>query len=181
MSGCVDLLCSLPGEFLGSEFFRSVFLQSEFLPQLLWQNDSLEPLPDRQRLTAIVVAVGVLLLVLELVRRRKLREEYSWVWVITAILLIVLATYEGFLVELSRWVGASNTVSTLFFGAFLFLLALALQFSVRLTRLTHRNRTLAQRLALMEQEIEQLQAGQRSGQRGERPHRKAKGERDEVA
>ncbi len=138
------------------------------------QDDGLEPLPERQRLTAVIVAVAVLLLVLELVRRRKLREEYSWLWAFTAMLLIVMATYQGFLVELSKWVGASNTVSTLFFGAFLFLLALGLQFSVRLSRLTHRNRTLAQRLALLEQEIERLTA--------ERPQRKGKdSKRDEVA
>jgi len=159
---------------------------------LLWlaQDNGLEPLPDRQRLTAVIVAIGVLLLVLELVRRRKLREEYSWVWAFTAMLLIVLATYEGFLVELSSWVGASNTVSTLFFGALLFLLVLALQFSVRLSRLTHRNRTLAQRLALLEKEIETLQThgrpdsqpDPRSDPVAERPRRQSKGGgRDEVA
>ena len=145
--------------------------------------NQLEPLPGRQRLTAIVVAIAILLLVLELVRRRKLREEYSWFWAATAMLLIVLALYEGFLVELSSWIGAASVVSTLFFGAFLFLLVLALQFSIRLSRLTHRNRTLAQRLALLEQEIERL--------RGEEPADTAKAtgprrrekdkERDEVA
>ena len=123
---------------------------------LALQDAALQPLPERQRLAAIVVAISVLLLVLELVRRRKLREEYSWVWAFTAAVLIVLAMNNGLLVQLSHWVGAANPVSTLFFGAFLFLLALAMQFSVRLSRLTHRNRTLAQRLSLLEHEIEQL-------------------------
>lgn len=138
------------------------------------QNAGLEPLPERQRLAAIVVAVSVLLLVLELVRRRKLREEYSWVWALTGAVLIVLAMNNSLLVQLSQWVGAANPVSTLFFGAFLFLLALALQFSVRLSRLTHRNRTLAQRLALLEQEIERMRGDQK-------PQRKSAAGRDEVA
>ncbi|MCA8973332.1 MAG: DUF2304 domain-containing protein [Planctomycetes bacterium] len=134
----------------------------------------LEPLPERQRVTAIIVAVGVLLLVLELVRRRKLREEYSWVWALTGAALIVLATNHDLLDLLSRWIGAASPVSTLFFGAFMFLLALALQFSVRLSRLTHRNRTLAQRLALLEEEVAQM--------RGDRQApRKANPGRDEVA
>lgn len=141
-------------------------------------DDSLEPLPERQRVTALIVAIGVLLLVLELVRRRKLREEYSWLWAGTAMLLIVLALYQGFLVDVSRWIGAASTVSTLFLGAFLFLLALALQFSVRLSRLTHRNRTLAQRLALLEEELERRNA---AGSERPRRRRDEGSERDEVA
>ncbi|HLQ38933.1 MAG TPA: DUF2304 family protein, partial [Planctomycetota bacterium] len=54
----------------------------------------LEPLPARQQLVAIVLAAAVLALVVELVRRRKLREEYSWVWVLTAVLLIALALHQ---------------------------------------------------------------------------------------
>jgi hypothetical protein len=138
------------------------------------QLQQLDPLPDRQRFAAIVVAVTVLLLVVELVRRRKLREEYSWLWALTGIALIALAVNNGLLVTVSQWIGAASPVSTLFFGALLFLLALALQFSVRLSRLTHRNRTLAQRLALLEHEIERLQAER---QRVRRPD----AERDEVA
>lgn len=143
----------------------------------------LEPLPERQRTVAILVAVGTLLLVLELVRRRKLREEYSWFWACTAMLLIVLAVYEGCLVELSRWIGAASTVSTLFFGAFVFLMILGLQFSIRLSRLTHRNRTMAQRLALLEQEITRLRGESRTEASGSaKPrHGKADKERDEVA
>lgn len=121
----------------------------------------LEALPGRQTVVAIALAVGMLLLVLELVRRRKLREEYSWVWVATAIALILLATNQGVLVSISHWIGAASTVSTLFFGALLFLLAVALQFSIRLSRLTHRNRTLAQRVALLEEEMARLRVDRR--------------------
>lgn len=123
--------------------------------------EELQSLHDRQRFVAIAIAVGVLLFVLELVRRRKLREEYAWVWIGTSVVLIVLAISNDLLVTLSQWVGAASSVSTLFFGAFVFLLALVLQFSVRLSRLTHRHRTLAQRLALLEQEVSELRAASR--------------------
>ena len=39
----------------------------------------LAPMPARQRLVALTLAAAVVVLVFELVRRRKLREEYSWV------------------------------------------------------------------------------------------------------
>jgi hypothetical protein len=116
----------------------------------------LEPLPDRQRITALVVAAALVLLTFELVRRRKLREEYSWVWIATALALAVLALQQDLLLTVSRWIGSASTVSTLFFGAFLFVLALLLQVSVRLSRLTHRHRTLGQRLALLEEELSRL-------------------------
>lgn len=120
------------------------------------QTAELAPLPERQRLVAVLLATGVLVFVIELVRRRKLREEYSWVWVATSLVLIALAASRDLLHTLSSWIGAASSVSTLFFGAFVFLLALVLQFSVRLSRLTHRHRTLAQRMALLEEEVRRL-------------------------
>jgi hypothetical protein len=124
----------------------------------------LEPLPERQQLVALLLAAFVLVVVFELVRRRRLREEYSWVWVATALGLIVLAVQQDLLVTVSRWIGSASSVSTLFLGAFLFLLALALQFSVRLSKLTWRHRLLGQRLALLEEELARLRAG--AGDRG---------------
>lgn len=130
----------------------------------LWQawssvSTELEPLPDRQRAVALVLAGGLVALTFELVRRRKLREEYSWVWVATALVLAVLALQQDLLLTISRWIGSANVVSTLFFGGFLFVLALLLQVSVRLSRLTHRHRTLGQRMALLEEELARLRDG----------------------
>ena len=120
----------------------------------------MEPMPERQRVVAITVAVAVTLLVFELVRRRKLREEYSWVWIATALAVALLAIEQDLLIALTSWIGAASTASTLFFGGIVFLMALAVQFSVRLSRLTHRQRTLAQRLALLEEELRDLRRDQ---------------------
>jgi len=117
----------------------------------------LEALPARQKTAAIVLAVGLLLLVLELVRRRKLREEYSLMWVVTSVGVLLLAVVGDPVVWLSQLVGAANPASTLFLGALLFLLLLALQFSIRLSKLTYRNKALGQRVALMEEELRRLQ------------------------
>jgi len=126
------------------------------LPQLAAAAADTAPMLDRQRIVASVLAVVVACVVFELVRRRKLREEYSWVWIVTSLIVAALALEQDLLLTVSRWVGASSPVSTLFFGALLFLLALVLQFSVRLSRLTHRHRTLGQRLALLEAEVQRL-------------------------
>lgn len=141
----------------------------------------LAPMHDRQRLVALVLAVGVVVTVFELVRRRKLREEYSWVWVAVAVLVAVLALHQELLLTLSQWIGASSSVSTLFFGALSFLFALVLQFSVRLSRLTHRHKTLGQRLALLEAQLQERNREQaaRAAADVQPPARSA--EHDEVA
>src|SRR5205814_10236621 len=42
------------------------------------------PMTQTQRIFALVASLGTLLFILELVRRRRLREEYSWLWVLTS-------------------------------------------------------------------------------------------------
>lgn len=114
---------------------------------------TLAPMHDRQQIIAIAGAVSIALIVFELIRRRKLREEYSWVWIVTAISILALALNQSLLLTLTSWIGAASPASTLFFGAIVFLLSLCVQFSIRLSRLTHRQRTVAQRLALLEEEL----------------------------
>ncbi|MFT4515957.1 MAG: hypothetical protein ACI91B_004678 [Planctomycetota bacterium] len=138
----------------------------------------LEPMHERQQFVAIAGAIAIVLTVFELVRRRKLREEYSWVWIATSIAIVVLALNQNLLQTLTGWIGAASSASTLFFGAIIFLIALAVQFSIRLSRLTHRQRTLAQRLALLEEEL----ADVRKQSRGDRRATAArKSSSDEVA
>lgn len=139
----------------------------------------LTPLLARQRTLALVLAGLVTIVVFELVRRRKLREEYSFVWIAVAIVVAVLALEQDLLLSISTWVGSTSSVSTLFFGALVFLFALVLQFSVRLSRLTLRHRILGQRVALLQEEIERLR-GDQGGSPGRAIDRKEPG-RDEVA
>jgi uncharacterized damage-inducible protein DinB len=101
------------------------------IASLPWLQAPLEPLHDRQQLAAILLATGMFGLVVELVRRRKLREEYAWVWLAVALVLLALALNDSFLFTLSRWIGSATSTSTLFFGTLVFLLLLSLQFSVR--------------------------------------------------
>ncbi|MCK5944909.1 MAG: DUF2304 domain-containing protein [Planctomycetes bacterium] len=121
----------------------------------------LEPMHDRQRIVAIAGSIAVALIVFELVRRRKLREEYAWVWLATAAAVCLLALDQALLLTITGWLGAASSASTLFFGAIVFLMALCVQFSIRLSRLTHRQRTLAQRLALLEEEVGELRRQRR--------------------
>jgi hypothetical protein len=109
-------------------------------------------MPLQQKITTALIALGIVFLILELVRKRRLREEYSWLWLLTAVALLLAVLWYDLLFILSRTIGAVSTVSTVFFMGMLFLMLLCLQFSVRLSRMTEQIKTLGQKIALLEAE-----------------------------
>jgi hypothetical protein len=113
-------------------------------------------MPIRNQIVALTVSIGMLIFIIELVRRRKLREEYSWLWLITVSTIFLLSLWFGLLKWITHLIGAQIPSSTIFMLAFLFLIFISLHFSVVLSKLTHRNIELAQNFALLELDLEEL-------------------------
>jgi hypothetical protein len=113
-------------------------------------------MPIRNKIVALAVGVGLLLIIIELVRRRKLREEYSWLWLLTGAVILLLTVWFDLLKWITHLVGAVMPSSTIFLCAFVFLILISLHFSVVISRLTDRNRELAQRFALLDLEVREL-------------------------
>lgn len=109
-------------------------------------------MPVRQQVVAVAFGIGVLALIIELIRRRRLREEYSVLWFLTGLGILALASSYDLLVALTELVGAVVPTSTLFFFALVFLFLVSLQFSVRISTLDDRVKELAQKLALRDVE-----------------------------
>ena len=103
----------------------------------------------RIRIITIGGALVVLLLVIELVRRRKLKEEYSVLWVLTALVVLVMSVWYGLLNGVTHLIGAIAPASTLLFFGMLFVLILLLHFSVRISMLERRLTKLVQEIGLM--------------------------------
>lgn len=131
---------------------------AEFFPQgTVVEPQLLEALPTHHRVVAIILAVAMLIGVIELVRKRKLREEYSAIWTLTAIMLLALALEPRLLALFQQAIGAVFATNALFFGALVFLMLVALQFSVHLSKLTFRIKALSQCLALLEKDLETME------------------------
>lgn len=111
-------------------------------------------------LTAVLMALVVMGLVVELVRRRRLREEYSVLWLVTGGVMVVVAVWYQPLVALTNLIGLTNPNVTLFFFGLIFLIGVNIYYSVKISALTNQVKTLAQRLALHE-------AGSEKGRRDE--------------
>jgi hypothetical protein len=101
-----------------------------------------------------IVASGILLIVvLELVRRRRLMERYALLWLLSGIVLLALSTFRGLLEDAANLIGIEYPPSALFFIAFAFVLLLLLHFSIVVSRLADQSKVLAQQLALLEKRV----------------------------
>jgi hypothetical protein len=112
---------------------------------------------DRIQLVAIIASVVLLLVVLEMVRRRRLMERYALLWLLSAVVLIGLASWRNGLVHVSRAVGIYSPPNALFVIALGFVLLLLLHFSAAVSRLSDQTKVLAQRLALLEERLAQVE------------------------
>ena len=112
----------------------------------------------RMQIVAIVGAVGLLLVVLELVRRRRLMERYALLWLLSALVILGLAIWQDALNQLAKAMGILSAPNALFFVAIGFILLLLLHFSAAMSRLSDQSKVLAQRQALLEQRVREMEA-----------------------
>ena len=117
-------------------------------------------MPIEQKVVVIAVATALVLAILELVRKRKLREEYSWLWLLAgfAVLGAALLPFDA-LLWIASLMGSRYPPSALFFLGFCALIGLCLQFSVRLSRMTEQIKNLGQKVSLLEAELERRGGG----------------------
>jgi hypothetical protein len=115
--------------------------------------------PLRVSLVGVVASLLLLLVILELVRGRRLKERYALLWLATGAVLLVLSAWRGGLNTIAGWVGIETyPPAVLFAVATLFTLLVLLHYSTVLSKLTDENVELAQRVALLEERVRRLPA-----------------------
>ena len=111
----------------------------------------------RIQLVAIVATAALLMVVLELVRRRRLLERYALLWLFSAVVLLGLGAWSGLLQTVANAIGIKYAPSALFVIAFGFILVLLLHFSLAVSRLSDQSKVLAQRVAMLEERQGELE------------------------
>ena len=114
-----------------------------------------QPVATSTRIVGVVVSAVFLAAVLHLVRHGRLREEYTPIWTVAALGIMVLSVWSEGLRAITHAVGAWAESSTLFFFGQVFLLVVCLNYAVRLSTLTLRMKVLAQELAMLRAELGQ--------------------------
>jgi hypothetical protein len=110
----------------------------------------------QQRLLFGLAAVVLLGLVLELVRRRRLREEYTVFWLLTCAVFIVLAVWKGAINLVAQMLGTTLPLSALFGAGFFLVFLITLHFSTVVTDLWRQNKRMAKEIALLEESLREL-------------------------
>ena len=110
-------------------------------------------MPLRQKIFAFMMAVIILVTIFELVRKRKLREEYSWLWIITGVSILLVVWRYDLLVRFTHFIGAFWPTSTLFLLGLLFLMLINLHYSVKISGLTNQVKNLSQEITLLKGEL----------------------------
>lgn len=120
----------------------------------------------RLTILSIVVAVAALALVVELLRRRRLREKYAVIWVLISVATVVVAVFPGLLLWTSEVLGIRTPSNLLFFGSLLTLFAVSLQLSREVGLLEEQCRTLAEEVGAIRLRLEKLEASGHVAQSG---------------
>jgi hypothetical protein len=98
--------------------------------------------------------VLLVLVVLELIRKRRLKERYALLWLATGLVLLVLSAWREGLNTIAGWLGVTGyPPAVLFAVATLFVLLVLLDYSTVISKLADQNTILAQRLALLEEKV----------------------------
>jgi hypothetical protein len=104
---------------------------------------------------AIVVAVASLASMLELLRRRQLKEKYAVLWLAVGIGMLILGAFPGLLNRVADLVGVKDPPNLLLFGAAVLLLLVCVHLSWEASRLEEKTRTLAEEIALLRRKVDE--------------------------
>ena len=111
--------------------------------------------PLKVSIVATLASILLILVVFELIRSRRLRERYALLWLATGVVLLVLSAWRGGLNTIARWLGVTGyPPAVLFAVAVLFILLVLLDYSTVISKLSDQNSILAQRVALLEEQIQ---------------------------
>ena len=115
--------------------------------------------PNTVRALALTVSLVLVAVVLWLVRRRGLREEYTPIWMGVALALVVVSIRLDWLHVIARAIGAWTLSSVIFFLGEVFLVAVCLSYAVRLSQADVHIKNLAQEIALLRTRMDSLDDG----------------------
>lgn len=113
---------------------------------------------DLVQVVSVAVSVALLLLVLELVRRRRLTEEYSFIWIVCGVALLVLSVWRNALDLAAAALGVHYPPALLLLVLTFFVFIVSLYFSVVVSRQRQQIERLVEEVALLDAEVRRLRA-----------------------
>jgi hypothetical protein len=98
---------------------------------------------------AILGSLALIVFIIDFIRRGLLKERYSVLWLVSSVAILVLSVRKSLLDTIAGYLGVAYAPSLLFLVAFLFVLLILLHFSVVISILHDKNKSIAQELTLL--------------------------------
>ncbi len=108
------------------------------------------------QILAATISVALLVYVLELVRRQKLTFKYAFAWLLVSVLAIGVSIFDGIVFAVAAWLGFELPSNFIFFALFCIFILLSLLLTVFLCQQNSRNDAMAQKIGILEMEIDRL-------------------------
>jgi len=110
---------------------------------------------NTHQIIGLIFSFLLLIFVIEMVRRRKLLEGYSLLWIFTSVILIIISFWQNLWEKIALLLGIVYGPLILLIFVSLFLVIICLDFSIKISKLTQQVRSLIQKIAILEKEIEE--------------------------
>jgi len=107
---------------------------------------------NRIAVLSICASLAFLAYIVEMVRRRKLQEEYSILWLSGGIVVLILSAKQDWLNRIAAAAGIAYPPSLLFLVGMFFIVLILIHFSITISKLKQVNKQIAQEIALMKHE-----------------------------
>ncbi|MFC1821174.1 DUF2304 domain-containing protein [Thermodesulfobacteriota bacterium] len=111
-------------------------------------------MPLHQKIFGLFISLAIFVTIIWLVKKNRLREEYSWLWLVTGFVMLVLVLWYDLLLLLTNWIGAVTPTTTLFIFGIIALMLISLHFAIKISTLSDQVKNLAQKVSLLEAERE---------------------------
>lgn len=108
------------------------------------------------RILSISLSLSLVFIILELVRRKKLKEKYALLWLITGMAILLLAVFNKLLFLIISLLGIKLPINGILFLGLFFVILINLHFSTVISNLTEQNKKIIQKLALLEIELKNI-------------------------
>ena len=103
----------------------------------------------QQKIFAVLSSISMFITIIYLVKKGKLREEYSWVWFLTGFVILILVLWYDLLILLTRLIGAVAPTTTIFIFGIIFLMLIALHSAIKISIMNDQIKNLAQKISLL--------------------------------
>jgi len=115
---------------------------------------------DKIQIYSIIGSLLFLLFILRLIKRRKLKEEYSILWLFVVSVFLLLSIFRYVLEQFADLVGIYYAPAALLLFLLIGVVAILIHYSVIISKLSGQNKILIQEIALLKQKISELEKGE---------------------